>query len=712
MVKKKEDAEVVLNKAPIPAMSQEKEVVGEPIKSKVATTELIKSKVATTEPIKSKVATTEPIKSKVATTDEKKVTQWGKKEALPKQEDPKMLAIMSTIASLEKKYGRGTVMEMGSQPVNSGIKVVPSGSILLDIALGIGGYPRGRIVEFFGEEACVCGDSHINYQVRVGGRTINNKGETVKRLYERFNNQLLSNDGRGKALRSEAIGAEFFVPSLNEEDRIFQNQIEDVVHTGEQECYELTTVGGYTIIATGEHRFFTGTHYVSLQELKPGDIILMHTNTPFEKEKFIADYVRRRGYIYVKHHPIAGTKNVTARISRFEDQFKTYQYKRLLRSRAVVEADMNGLSLEDYINRLNSGVLEGLIFLNRDDHVHHKDECVVNDDLDNLIVIRSKEHTKLHALDRHNNLRFVAIEDYVASIKPVGLRETFDIRMTSPFNNYIVNNFVTHNSGKTTLALHAIANVQKEGGRALFIDVEHALDPLYASNLGVDLSTLLITQPDYGEQALDIAHEMIQSNALDVVVVDSVAALVPKSEFDGDMGDSHVGLQARLMGQAMRKLAGVSDRTKTLVVFINQLRSKIGVIYGSNSVTTGGNALKFFSSVRLDIKKRATLKEGETPFGNVTEVTVVKNKMSPPFKKATFDVVWGRGIVRSREILAAGTELEVISKAGSFYSYQGEKLGQGINNAVVTLESDLKLMDLIEKEIREVFRKRKEKVKF
>ncbi|MBF6057121.1 MULTISPECIES: recombinase RecA [Thiomicrorhabdus] len=245
----------------------------------------------------------------------------------------------------------------------------------------------------------------------------------------------------------------------------------------------------------------------------------------------------------------------------------------------------------------------------------------------------------------------------------------------------IIEIYGPESSGKTTLTLHAIAEMQKAGGTAAFIDAEHALDPIYAEKLGVDIDNLLVSQPDTGEQALEITDSLVRSGAVDIVVIDSVAALTPKAEIEGDMGDSHVGLQARLMSQALRKLTANIKRTNTLVIFINQIRMKIGVMFGNPETTTGGNALKFYSSVRLDIRRIGAIKKGDEILGNETRVKVVKNKVAPPFKQVEFDILYGQGISREGEIIDLGVQEKLIEKSGSWYSYNGQKIGQGKDNA-------------------------------
>ena len=265
----------------------------------------------------------------------------------------------------------------------------------------------------------------------------------------------------------------------------------------------------------------------------------------------------------------------------------------------------------------------------------------------------------------------------------------------------IIEIYGPESSGKTTVALQAIAEVQKNGGRAAFIDAEHALDPVYAKNLGVNINELLLSQPDTGEQALEICDALVKSDAVDIVVIDSVAALVPQAEIDGEMGDSHVGLQARLMSQALRKLSGTMNKTKTTAIFINQLREKVGVMFGNPETTPGGRALKFYSTIRLDVRRGEQIKLGDQIVGNKTNIKVVKNKVAPPFKTATVDIMYGEGISREGEILDIGSDLGIVDKSGAWYSYNGQKIGQGKENVKVYLKENPALRDEIELKIRE-----------
>lgn len=269
----------------------------------------------------------------------------------------------------------------------------------------------------------------------------------------------------------------------------------------------------------------------------------------------------------------------------------------------------------------------------------------------------------------------------------------------------IIEIYGPESSGKTTLALHAVAEAQKLGGEAAFIDAEHALDPAYAKKIGVDIDNLIVSQPDTGEQALEIAEALIRSGAIDIVVVDSVAALVPKAEIDGDMGDAHVGLQARLMSQALRKLAGTINKTNAIIIFINQLREKVGVMFGNPETTAGGRALKYYASVRMDIRRIEAIKQDGEVVGNRTRVKVVKNKVAPPFREAEFDIVYGKGISKEGSVLDLAVSLDIIEKSGSWFSYNGEKIGQGRENVKRYLSENPKFMQEVEKKVRDNFNK-------
>jgi recombination protein RecA len=499
------------------------------------------------------------------------------------------VAVDKAMSELNGLYGSNTVMQMDGAHIPK-VDVISSGSISLDQALGCWGYPRGRIVEIYGPE-CLDADTFVQYEIRTpDGQRVNHKGGTIERLWERFHRRPPSGDGRGKH-RPVPEDAVFYAPSINEEGRIFQNRVENVIQAGEKECLLVQLKGGATITATAEHRFFVGGGYVALGLLGVGDRVYIHNGTPFRGAP--TGERQLRPTMMVKHHPKAPIKRVYDAVVG-----KEYVYHRTNRSRIAWEARMNGLTFERYVARLNAGELGGLSFLEPAEHVHHKDEDYLNDEVSNLEVLTPEEHGRLHALERHNNLRFVVVQDEIVSVEPVGERETYDISMAAPANNFVANGVVVHNSsGKTTLALHAIANAQRAGGIAAVVDAEHALDMQYARNLGVDVQKLYLSQPDYGEQALEVVEGLVRSEHMALILVDSVAALTPKSEIDGDFGAAQMGSHARLMSQAMRKLTALAHKHNTLLIFINQIRMKIGVIfgcfsYGSRVTLADGGSMK------------------------------------------------------------------------------------------------------------------------
>ena len=541
--------------------------------------------------------------------------------------------------------------------------------------------PEGRILEVFGPE-CLAEDTFLQYSSwSPSGERMNHKGGTIRRLYERFHQ--LPQTGKGR--RSNDAGAAYYVASVNDEGRIFSNRIEGVVDAGLKPCFLVTTAAGETICASADHKFYTGCGYTALSDLTEGSTVFVHNNTPYKTD----DPAPRRNYqeIFVKHHPHAPDKVVRSRVSRSEELYRDYCYKRLRKSHAVLEAEMNGLTVQAYVKRLNQGNLDGLCFLDPDAHVHHQDECVENNARSNLAATDAVAHGKHHATERHNNLRFTAVEDVVVSIVAVGEKHTYDVCMAAPFNNFVADRFVVHNSaGKTSMALHLMAQAQAAGWPSGFVDAEHALDVTWARKLGVDTAHIILSQPDCGEQALEIVEQLVRAGVR-FVVVDSVAALTPRAEIQGDMGDAHVGLQARLMSQALRKLTALVYTQKAIVLFINQLRMKIGVQFGNPETTTGGNALKFYASLRLDVRRIGAVKIGEETIGNRVRVKVVKNKVAPPFMECELDLLYGSGFDRAGDLLDVALLAGVVQQAGAWYSFGEQRLGQGRDQAAKTMRS-------------------------
>lgn len=613
--------------------------------------------------------------------------------------DDKIKAIVQMHKEVEKEFGKGVVVLEDNY--DSNIETISTGSLGLDIALGVGGLPKGRIVEIYGPESCLTGDTIVKYRLlKKEGKIRNTKGGTLKTLYEKFNNLKITDKYKKKR---EPLEDDFYtVPSINEENRIVHSKILDVVYNGKKEVFKVTTLSGNIIKCTLNHKFYIGYKYEKLEFLKVGDVVHIHNNTPFKVDNPTHTYYKE---VYVKYHP-----KWRSRIINGCTYFRNHV------SRATFEAHQNNMSYIEYINLLNSGDKEKIDYLwciPENYHIHHIDENINNNSIENLVLISSSEHGKLHSVEKHNNLRFVSVPDQIVDIEYIGLEDVYDIKCEDPYHNYIANNFVVHNCGKTTLAIHTMAEAQKKGGIVGFIDVEHAFDSAYAKNIGVDLSRdkFVISQPDYGEQALEVLRRMLKTKAFDIIVVDSVAALVPKSEIEGEIGDSRMGVQARMMSQTLRIITPEIHNSNTCVIFINQLREKIGVMFGSPLVTTGGNALKFYASVRLSVTRSLSdtslvKDENAEKSGNLTKVSVIKNKVAPPFKSAEFNIIWGRGIDRESEVLDFAIKYGVIKKSGSWFSdWDGNQIGQGKDKIVQIIKDNPEFYKAMEERLLETLKK-------
>lgn len=452
---------------------------------------------------------------------------------MPKED--RLKALETTLLSLDKQFGKGTVMKLGDKP-QIACDVINTGSLLLDRALGIGGLPKGRIVEVYGPESCLDKDTFIQYELRtLDGKRINHKGGTIEHLYERFHNCCKDN----RCNKIDYDNTVFYISSIDSDDRIIKQPIADVKKCGKKECFKISTKSGKEIIATKDHKFYIGNgEYTKLENIKIGQNLYIHDNiNSTEKKNEETFYYEEK---FVKYYPNGKQKIVNKNL-----------YYREKVSHLVYEANLNGYSYDEFIKILNNiknkDIIDNFIFIDKTKYdIHHKDLNPNNNNLENLQLIEKSEHYKLHATNNQKYLSFVVIPDEVINIENVGEKETYDIKCYAPYNNYIANNIAVHNCGKTTLTLHIIAEVQKAGGIAGFVDAEHAMDPVYAKNIGVDIDNLYISQPDSGEQGLEIVDAFVRSGAMDIVVVDSVAALTPQKELDGEMGDVTVGLQARL----------------------------------------------------------------------------------------------------------------------------------------------------------------------
>ena len=655
-------------------------------------------------------------------------TEKAKPGRPPKKQGP-TAAVTNTNAAIAMAKAKAFIFKAcGTKPVAPTYSTMPhlaSGSTIVNLLIGgspakdgkgsvCPGYPRKHYTEIYGAESCLDADTFIQYTVRRSdGTFVNGKGGTIQRLFKRFHNLPALGNGQGKYQRPRTLDAEFYAPSVNEYDRIFQNRILDVVDAGTQECFELVTSSGFRITATAEHKFFTGVAYSRLGDLKVGDLVQIHNNTHFRTS--VHKTAPHRKMLYVKHHPVAGVKIAKARVNRTSGMFKEYPYHRLPYARAVVEASLNNLSVDAYVARLDANDLEGLQFLDRNAHVHHRDENIFHDDLSNLEVLSSSEHGILHATERHNNLRFISVPDEIVSITAVSLRKVYDLKMTAPFNNFVADGFVVHNSGKTTLALSAVVSCQREGGVAMYIDFEHSLHHGYAKAIGVDFSEdkLLFYQPDTFEEGIKMLYLGIRAG-IDLIVVDSVAAMVPKAELEKDIGDpARIGALASAMSGLLPKLViwlsnpeGMGKAKKTgndedeeptekaskvkhpgtALIFINQLRALIQSGYGKGGPTEhtpGGKALKFYAHVRLNLRRRKsevinkkdplTGKDKNIPFGNLVEVKVDKTKCAGQqgYSGEIF-IRYGYGLDDLLSLIEAGTVRRIIGKVKSSLTYEGE----------------------------------------
>jgi len=594
--------------------------------------------------------------------------------------------------SVIKKYGEGTVMNLSDSASKLVKPICTTGFMELDRAIGIAGYPLERMVEIFGPESCIAGDSYIPFEVWSKDDKIrrNHKGGTIRRLYERFNNCVCDESPKqGRHLQNN--DSKFYVKSVNDDNCIVRNEILDVVKTGIKRCFRVETEDGQVLYSTAEHKYLTPDGFFPLDTIEVGNEIFVHNNTRVKGRKRHPN----KPEVFVKYHPFAPTKIVNNCL-----------YYRNKVSRIVYEAYMNNLSYDEYVNALNTYSKEEINkfnFLPKNIHVHHEDENFRNNELTNLILIDPSEHGKLHSKDRIKNLSFVTVPSKVVTIMDIGDRETFDLKCAYPYNNYIADGIVVHNSGKTTLALHACKEMQKIGGDIVYIDVEHALDPNYAEKgIGVKVNDILISQPDYGEQAVDIVLHVLQKQKENnkrpmLIVLDSVDALMPKKELDGDFdleaegakkGGGGMGLRARLMSDVCRQVTSNLKGSNSTVIFINQIRMKIGVMFGSPETTSGGNALKYYASLRLDIRNIGQVKIGDNP-GNQFRVRVKKNKVAPPFKEYEGLNIHGKGFQPEWDLFTLLKDTGKIEKKGSWFTLKdNKKKFQGYGGFLELMEDD------------------------
>lgn len=513
-----------------------------------------------------------------------------KADKYPKKTDPGALVMAAAvdtatiIGALQKEKGKGFAITGNQVPMPQRLK---TGVFEFDLATG-GGLPKGRATIVFGPEGCLDAASHINYCVlRPDGSKANSKGGTIKRLYERFHGVVVGG-GRGKNRRTELpAGSVFTAPAINDLGRVIHNEITNVVFSGVKECFTVFA-GGQSITATADHKFFTGAGYAPLSVLAPGSVVWIHDNTPFTVEESAPQVQRTE--VYVKYHPAAPKKVVTS-------DGVSYEYHRLSRARATVEAGLNGMSLELYLANLNVGVT-GMVFVPPEDHVHHLNENYQDDAPKNLVVLHGRVHNRAHAYKEHNNLRFTARPVGIDAIEAVGPRETYDVKMAFPFHNFVADKFVVHNSGKTNLALNAVRECQLEGKKAVYVDLEGTLDSTWASHFGIDLDALIVIKPAYGEECVDAIEAVLRASDVGLVVLDSVAVLTAAKEIEKSTETADVGTSAILMKRLCNKISMAlayqfRNGRDPVMLFLNQTRFKIGCFdYNARVRLADGTGMK------------------------------------------------------------------------------------------------------------------------
>ena len=575
---------------------------------------------------------------------------------------------------MNKLYGVGTVMKLDDNSPHRKYEVISSGSIGIDhIVLGTGGFAKGKLYELMGWEGCLAEDTYIKFiTVKPNGVVQDCKGSTIKHLYDRFHNR-----------NNITEESEFNVVSINEEDRVFRNPILNVVKSGTKECFEVVTSLGFKIKTTKDHKFYTGDNYVALENLVKGDHVFVHNNTPYSK-KTLSKRVKYESTT-VKWYYKGKAKCTNG-----------CYYYRVKKVNLLYEAYQNNISYEEYKQLLNVDqyLPDDFWTIPEGYDLHHIDENTRNNEISNLQLLSSSSHDRLHAISRHNNLRFIVCPDDIISITSVGMMETYDISCEFPYNNFIAEGIVVHNSGKSTVCGHAIAECQKAGKVAACIDGEGALDPPYFESLGIDLSKLILCQPNSGDEGFNVAIELIKTGEIDLLIIDSDSSLIPKSIMDAPVGESTIGKKARLNSDSYPKLKNALVKYNVCVIVTSQYREKIGLMYGNPTTTQGGHALKFYTDCRIEISK-SVAKEGDVAYGNTTKMKATKNKMSPPYRVAQFDVVWGKGIDKFSEVIDLAIEYNIVTKAGSWFSYGEIKIGQGKDTVITLLNDNPELFDEI-----------------
>lgn len=585
--------------------------------------------------------------------------------------------IKDLVGRIEKRFGKEAVVT-GKM---ADIPKFTSGSLALDDILG-GGWAVGRIIEMYGAESCFCGNTEIQmYTFHKDGKRKTIRKKSLEYLYKRFHEKKETED--------------FKVTGFNEEERIILNSVKDVVYNGKKVCYKITTELGKILSGvTEDHLIYTGKGgYTKVKDLREGNTVYIHDRTPFKGKASS----KRPYLIRVKYHPSQKWREING-----------CKYCQVETSHLAYEAYKNDLSYDEYVNILNketSETINKFWTVPKGYHIHHLDKNPFNDEYSNLELIEGSSHNQEHALENHNKLRFILIPTRIISIEKIGEKDVYDIKCEDPYHNYIADGIAVHNCGKTTIAIHAAVEMQKRGRAVGYVDVEQALDPDYMKALGLDMSSekFVLSQPDNAEDALEIAREMISTKEIGLVIIDSIAGLVPKAILQGEAGDAKVALVARLMSSQINIFKNICKKNGCTLICINQIRDKVGGGFGFGGATTttpGGHALKFYASQRIELARIGSDKEGEEAVANRVKITCKKNKVAPPFKKCEVVIRFGVGLDKVQETLNQAILYGICSKKGAWYYYDDTRLGQGLPNTRDLLLEDKALLEDIQDTVR------------
>lgn len=559
-------------------------------------------------------------------------------------------------------------IDLNEVDIHSHIRYRKSNCLALDWVIANhssnGGWPMGKMIEIYGPEGCLAAETFIQYNIVESetGRVQNHKGGSIQDLYNRFHR--IPRKGQGKYQRKQSVDCDFWINSINENDCIFRQRILNVVHTGNKMCYTVKTKLGNTISCTSDHKFYTGSEYLQLNELKVGDTVYVHNNTAAKEEKKERECYRSTT---AKWYYKGDAKEING-----------CWYYKLAEHRLIYEAHINGITYEAYKDILNKDQCLPANFLTIPDgyEVHHIDENKKNNHTNNLEMLDYKTHGRLHLQDNKDRLSFIAMPDEIVEIKKWMVRSTYDIKCEFPHNNYIAEGFVVHNCGKTTIATVIAIAVQKykDKNKVLIVDFEHKYNLPYAFSLGLDPRKTIFIQPSgesSGEQGMNLIINAAKANDVGLIICDSINALITKQEEEGDLGDANIGSKARLQTQTIRKIANKQHPNSPTIIWINQLVDNIGVMFGSTEKTPGARAIRFFSAVRIDLRARAKIEVGDDTIGQYIEIKAKKNQCGRPFIEEEIKLIFGEGYDNISWVIEKAEKLEVIEKKGKKYYGEG-----------------------------------------